>query len=41
VAVDLRRYDGMIHGFFQMGGVTPVADSAVSDAASRVRAALS
>jgi acetyl esterase len=40
VAVDLRRYDGMVHGFFQMGGVTPVADSAVSDAASRVRAAL-
>jgi acetyl esterase len=41
VAVDLRRYDGMIHGFFQMGGVTPVADSALSDAASRVRAAFS
>jgi acetyl esterase len=41
VAVDLRHYDGMIHGFFQMGGITPVADSAVSDAASRLRAALS
>ncbi len=41
VAADLCRYDGMIHGFFQMGGVTPVADSAVSDAASRVRAAFS
>lgn len=41
VAVDLRRYDGMIHGFFQMGGVTPTADLAVTEAASRVRAALS
>jgi acetyl esterase len=40
VAVDLRRYDGMVHGFFQMGGVTPVADAAVSEAASRLRAAL-
>ena len=41
VAVHLRRYDGMVHGFFQLGGVTPVADSAVSEAASRLRAALS
>jgi acetyl esterase len=41
VAVDLRRYDGMIHGFFQMTGVTPVAESAVSEAASKLRAALS
>jgi acetyl esterase len=41
VAVDLRRYDGMIHGFFQMTGVTPVAESAVTDAASKLRAALS
>jgi acetyl esterase len=40
VAVDLRRYDGMVHGFIQMGGVTPVADAAVSEAASRLRAAL-
>jgi acetyl esterase len=40
VAVDVRRYDGMIHGFFQMGAVTPVADAAVSDAASHLRAAL-
>jgi acetyl esterase len=41
VGVDLRRYDGMVHGFFQLGGVTPVADSAVTEAASRLRAALS
>ena len=41
VAVDLNRYDGMVHGFFQMGGVTPVADAAVSEAASHLRAALS
>ena len=40
VAVDLRRYDGMTHGFFQIGGITPVADAAVSEAASRLRAAL-
>jgi acetyl esterase len=40
VAVVLRRYDGMVHGFIQMGGVTPVADAAVSEAASRLRAAL-
>jgi acetyl esterase len=40
VGVDLRRYDGMIHGFFQMTGVTPVAESAVSEAASKLRAAL-
>lgn len=40
VAVDLRRYDGMVHGFFQMGSVTPVADAAINDAASKLRAAL-
>ncbi len=40
VAVDLRCYDGMVHGFLQMAGVTPVADAAVSEAASRLRAAL-
>jgi acetyl esterase len=40
VAVDACRYDGMIHGFFQMGAVTPVADAAVSDAAAGLVTAL-
>jgi acetyl esterase len=40
VPVDVRRYEGMIHGFFQMGAVTPVADAAVTEAATRLAAAL-
>jgi acetyl esterase len=40
VRVRHDRFDGMIHGFFQMGGVTPVTDEATSRAAAELRAAL-
>ncbi len=40
VAVTAERYDGMIHGFFSMGAVTPVADQAVDLAADALRTAL-
>jgi acetyl esterase len=39
VPVTSQRYDGMIHGFFQMGGVTPVAITANEDAAEALRKA--
>lgn len=30
VVVTAKRYDGMVHGFFSMGAITPVADQAVA-----------
>lgn len=41
VDVQHRRYDGMIHAFFQMSGVTPVASQAIDDAAEALRGAFS
>jgi acetyl esterase len=32
---DVRRYQGMIHGFFDMGGVSPVAAAAIEEACAR------
>jgi acetyl esterase len=29
--VEARRYDGMIHGFFDMGGLSSAARAAVSE----------
>jgi acetyl esterase len=40
VPVELTRYDGMIHGFFALGMVTPVAGEAMALATSRLRADL-
>jgi acetyl esterase len=37
VRVDLRRYDGLIHGFFGMGPVSPAAAAAVADACQALR----
>jgi acetyl esterase len=39
VRTDHRRYDGMIHGFFQMGGVLDQGRQALDDAAAAVRTA--
>jgi acetyl esterase len=40
VPVALKRYEGAIHGFFQMGGVLRVAREAVEDACAFLRARL-
>ena len=32
VPVEVRRFDGMIHGFFDMGGFSPAAQAAVDEA---------
>jgi acetyl esterase/lipase len=40
VAVELKRYEGMIHPFFQFAGVLDTAKVAMADAASAVRAGL-
>jgi acetyl esterase len=35
VAADVRRFDGMIHGFFDMGTVSPAAQTAVQESCAR------
>jgi acetyl esterase len=40
VAVDARRYDGQIHGFFSMTEIIDRAKDAQADAAKALRAAL-
>jgi acetyl esterase len=35
VDADVRRYDGMIHGFFDMGTVSPAAQAAVDESCAR------
>ena len=37
VRVDQRRYDGLIHGFFGMGPLSPAAAAAVADACQALR----
>ena len=39
VAVESKRYDGVFHGFFSMGGVLPQADQALAWATERLRRA--
>ncbi len=39
VAVEVKRYDGMIHGFYGLGVITPVADQAIDASAASLRAA--
>ena len=39
VPVAFRRYDGMIHGFYSLGGVISRTDSALDDAAHAIREA--
>lgn len=40
VAVELKRYDGMIHPFFNLGGIVDTARAATADVAAAVRRAL-
>jgi acetyl esterase len=40
VDVRLRRYDGMFHPFFSLGGIIDAGQTAVNDAADALRAAL-
>jgi acetyl esterase len=40
VPVELKRYEGMIHPFFQFGGILDTARVAMNDAASALRGAL-
>jgi acetyl esterase len=35
VPTDVRRYDGMIHGFFDMGTVSPAAQAAIDERSGR------
>jgi acetyl esterase len=40
VPVDLRRYDGLIHGFIRMPALITRADGAIDDVAAAIRSAL-
>jgi acetyl esterase len=40
VSVTVKRYDGMFHPFFALGGVIDTARTAHADAAAALRAAL-
>jgi acetyl esterase len=40
VAADIRRYDGVFHGFFSMSPLLPIAETANKDAAAALRQAL-
>jgi acetyl esterase len=40
VPVDRVRYDGLIHGFVDMGAMSPAADAALADLVARYRAVL-
>jgi acetyl esterase len=40
IAVELKRYDGMLHPFFSLGGIVDGGREAITDAASKLRAAL-
>jgi acetyl esterase len=40
VAVEAKRYDGMIHPFFSLGGIVDGGREAIADAATKLRAAL-
>jgi acetyl esterase len=35
VSADVRRYDGMIHGFFDMGTISPAAQAAIDESCAR------
>jgi acetyl esterase len=35
VRADVRRYDGMIHGFFDMGAFSPGAQAAIDESCAR------
>jgi acetyl esterase len=40
VPVDLVRYDGLIHGFLDMGLLSPGAAAATADVVRRIKALL-
>jgi acetyl esterase len=40
VAVEVKRYEGMVHPFFNLGGIVDAARTAMTDAASAVEHAL-
>jgi acetyl esterase len=35
VSADVRRYDGMIHGFVDMGAASPAAQAAIDESCAR------